>query len=141
MNWLLTAAIAATCFSIANVFIKFYQPKLGSGLGLLYFILGGFIMTSLLTFGARLGGPIAKNVGNAPMMAIISGVVWAVANFFFFSLIAKNAPLSIAMPVVVGGIGVGGVVAGVLMFGESLNLVQIIGILVVLTGSVILAKG
>lgn len=141
MNWLLTAAVAATCFSIANVFIKFYQPKLGSGLGLLYFIVGGLAMTLLLTFGVKMGGPVAKNVGNAPLMAMISGVIWVVANFFFFSLFAKNAPLSIAMPVVVGGIGVGGVIAGVLVFGESLNIAQIIGIIVVLAGSVLLAKG
>lgn len=141
MNWLLTAFIAATCFSISNSFIKLYQPKLGSGLGLVIFTLGGLLMTIFLTFIAKVGGPAAKNVGNAPWIALFSGLVWAVANFFFFTLFANKAPISIAMPVVVGGIGVGGVLAGLLVFGESLNITQIIGIVVVLAGSVILAKG
>jgi multidrug transporter EmrE-like cation transporter len=70
----------------------------------------------------------------------VSGFVWAWATYLFLWVIAKNTALSLAIPILVGGIGVGGVIAGVLMFGESLNVLRIAGILIVLAGSVLLAR-
>lgn len=141
MNWLTTTIIAVAFLSASNVFIKFYLPKLGSGFGTFYFTLAALLMTMILTFIMKAGGPAAKSVGYAPLFAMLSGVLWATGNFFFFTIFAKNTPLSLALPIVVGGIGVGGVITGLLLFHESLNVTQIIGILVVLAGSVILAKG
>ena len=41
----------------------------------------------------------------------------------------------------VGGIGVAGVIAGVVVFHESLSLMKLIGVSVKLVGTVVLAKG
>lgn len=140
MNWLTTAIIAVIFLSASNIFLKFYLPKLGTGFAIFYFTLAALVVTMILTFVAKVGEPAAKQVGYAPLFAMASGVLWAIGNFFFFTIFIKNAPLSLVMPIVVGGIGVGGILTGVLLFGESLNFIKIAGILIVLTGSIILAR-
>ncbi len=140
MNWLTTTFIAVLFLSASNIFLKYYLPKLGSGLSIFYFTLAALLVTIVLTFVAKVGEPAVKHVGYAPLFAMVSGILWAIGNFFFFTIFIKNAPLSLVMPIVVGGIGVGGIITGVILFHESLNMAQIAGILIVLSGSVIIAR-
>lgn len=139
-SWVPNAIIAALFFSAANAFIKIYQPKLGNGFGLFFFVFGGLIATAFITFVLKIDSNMPKQFGTTPYIAMLAGILWAIANFFFFSLFSKNTPLSIAMPFVVGGIGVGGILAGVLFFGERMNASQIAGAVIVLIGSAILAR-
>lgn len=140
MNWLTTTIIAVIFLSASNIFLKLYLPKLGTGLSIFYFTLAALFVTIILTFITKVGEPAVKHVGYAPLFAMASGILWALGNFFFFTIFVKNAPLSLVMPIVVGGIGVGGIVTGVVLFHESLNFTQLAGILIVLTGSIILAR-
>ncbi len=140
MNWLTSTIIAVIFLSASNIFLKFYLPKLGTGLGIFYFTFAALLVTIVLAFVAKVGEPAIKNVGYAPLFAMASGILWALGNFFFFTIFVKNAPLSLVMPIVVGGIGVGGIITGVVLFHESLNFTQLAGILIVLTGSIILAR-
>ena len=140
MNWLTTTFIAVLFLSASNIFLKYYLPKLGSGLSIFYFTLAALLVTIVLTFVAKVGEPAVKHVGYAPLFAMVSGILWAIGNFFFFTIFIKNAPLSLVMPIVVGGIGVGGIITGVILFHESLNMAQIAGILIVLSGSIIIAR-
>ena len=143
MTWFVAALLSALLFSISNAITKDFQPKLSLFTGLLFLILGGLfaVIIGMVITGSSLVKYMGQTNPKALWEAITSGFVWASATFVFFYVLSKNAPLSLAMPVIVGGIGVGGVLAGLLVFHESLTTMQLIGIIVVLAGSVLLARG
>ena len=72
---------------------------------------------------------------------LLSGVFFTGAVLLYNTTLSRNVPLSIALPMLVGGIGVAGVIAGVVVFHESLSLMKLIGVSVKLVGTVVLAKG
>jgi uncharacterized membrane protein len=140
MNWFTFALLSALLFSVSNALTKMFQPRLATGVGLIVFALGvvGAALINLL--GIKSTTPPASGGINPMALAITSGFVWGFAQLFFIFMLAKNAPVSVAIPVVIGGIGIGGVLAGALLFGETLTLMRIIGIVIVLAGSILLGR-
>lgn len=142
MSWFIAILLSALLFSVSNAMTKGFSPRLSLLTSLFVFALGTL-------FAAGLGLLISKSAlirytADASPRALwgmaVSGFVWAWATYLFLLVISKNTALSLAIPILVGGIGVGGVVAGVLIFGESLTLARVIGIFVILGGSVLLAR-
>lgn len=139
MNWMMFAILSALLFSVSNALTKMFQPKLATGIGLVLFALGvlGAAVVNII-FG-KYTSP-QTSTGNPILIALSAGFIWGFAQLFFILMLAKNAPVSVAIPVVIGGIGIGGVLAGILLFGETLTITRIIGIAIVLTGSIILGR-
>ncbi len=61
-------------------------------------------------------------------------VVTMIISFYFLSLALKNLPLGTAYAVWVGIGSVGIVIAGVILFGESLGFIRILSILFIVLG-------
>lgn len=139
MSWPILAIISALLFSTSNVITKTFQPKLNSGLGMFVFSIG-VLITSAITAVVYKSGAAPKFSWSPVYLALAAGTVYTLAQLLFIITLAKNAPLSIAIPIIVGGIAVGGVVTGIAFFGESLSLMRIIGIVTVLIGTVILSR-
>lgn len=139
MSWPILAIVSASLYSLSNVITKVFQPKLSSGVGIFIFSIGVFLSSTLIALFFK-SGTIPKFSWQPAYLALASGFVWAFAQLFFILTIGKNAPISAAIPVVVGGIAVGGVLTGIAFFGETLSLMRIIGIVTVLIGTVILSR-
>ncbi len=140
MNWPIVAILSALLYSASNAITKTFQPKLTSGIGMFIFSVGVFIASALIAIFMKSGGNVPKFSWGPVSLALASGFVWAFAQLLLLVAFAKNAPLSIAVPMIVGGIAVGGVLTGIAFFGETLSPIRIIGIVTVLIGTVILSR-
>lgn len=139
MSWPILAILSALLYSLSNAITKVFQPKLSSGVGIFIFSIGVFFSSTLIALFFKFG-TAPKFSWQPAYLALASGFVWAFAQLFFIVTIGKNAPISAAIPVVVGGIAVGGVLAGLMFFGETLSIMRIVGIMTVLIGTIILSR-
>ncbi|MEK7577204.1 MAG: hypothetical protein AAB492_01120 [Patescibacteria group bacterium] len=140
MNWITASILSAVLYSTSNAVTKVFQPKLSFGIGMVLFSIGVLVSSLVLTMVTKTPLTITKVTQQAMTLAFVSGLIWAFAQLFLLMTLAKNAPLSIAIPVIVGGIAVGGILAGVAFFGETLSPMRIVGIMIVLIGTVILSR-
>lgn len=140
MNWFISAILSAALFASSNAVTKVFQPKLSFGIGMVLFSLGVLISSLLVTVATKTPMTVTKVAQQAMGLAFGSGLIWAFAQTFLLITLSKNAPLSVAIPIIVGGVGIGGIAAGVLLFGEQMTLMRTIGSVIVIIGSVILAR-
>lgn len=140
MNWLTSALIAAALFSTSNALTNVFQSKMSMGAGLTLFSAGVFACALIIAAVLKTSFQNLSQSGTGIYFALGSGIVWALAQMTFLLMLSKNPPLSIVVPIVVGGIGVGGVITGALFFGEQLSTMRVIGAAIILLGTVILAR-
>jgi len=141
MNWLVASILSVILFSITNGIARGFQGKIHPLFALVPQLIGSLIVAVLLSLGYK---SIAPKIGTfttqGAILAVIAGVSWVLAQLLYYTALSKNAPLSVAIPIISGGIIVGGVVAGALFFSEQLGASRIIGIILVLIGSILLAR-
>ena len=140
MNWLLYTLLAAVFISLSNALTRFFQPVLSVPLGMFIFSVGVLFSSFCVSF---FSGSFAWNsdMRVGVLFALMSGAVWGIGQLFFITALSKQAPLSVMVPIVVGGIGIGGIVAGTVIFKESITFFRIFAMMLVLIGSVLLARG
>lgn len=141
MNWYIFSLLAIISYSFGNAITKYVSSRLSSFAGALAQAIGA-VVVSLITFFVfqSLASRTPKIDQGNFLAAVAGGGLWVIGQIFLFFAFSKNAPLSIVIPFVVGGIGVGGVIGGILFFKESLTTMQFFGIITVLVGSIMLAK-
>lgn len=140
MNWFITSLLSAAFFSASNAVTKIFQPKLSFGIGMIIFSIG--VLTSSVVYSLITKAPLTLTKISQQTMSFAfgAGFIWAFAQLFFLMTLSKNAPLSVAVPIIVGGIGIGGILTGVLFFGEHMTGMRVVGAVIVLAGSIILAR-
>lgn len=96
------------------------------------YLLGAIVFEVVATTNIKLSSGFTKLI---PSIVVVIGYV---LSFWLISLAIKTIPLTIAYPVWAGLGTALVVVSGLLVFHESLTPLKIIGIMVVVTGIVIL---
>ncbi|MGJ0298010.1 quaternary ammonium compound efflux SMR transporter SugE [Aliarcobacter cryaerophilus] len=74
--------------------------------------------------------------GFTKLIPTIFTIVTMIISFYLLSLALKNLPIGTAYAVWVGIGTVGTVIAGIMLFGESMTLIRVISILFILIGIV-----
>ncbi|MFB1033625.1 MAG: quaternary ammonium compound efflux SMR transporter SugE [Aliarcobacter cryaerophilus] len=74
--------------------------------------------------------------GFTKLFPTIFTIVTMIISFYLLSLALKNLPIGTAYAVWVGIGTVGTVIAGIMLFGESMSLIRVISILFILIGIV-----
>ncbi|WP_066346184.1 quaternary ammonium compound efflux SMR transporter SugE [Aliarcobacter cryaerophilus] len=72
--------------------------------------------------------------GFTKLIPTIFTIVTMIISFYLLSLALKNLPIGTAYAVWVGIGTVGTVIAGIMLFGESMTLIRVISILFILIG-------
>ncbi|MEM5558797.1 quaternary ammonium compound efflux SMR transporter SugE [Aliarcobacter cryaerophilus] len=72
--------------------------------------------------------------GFTKLIPTIFTIVTMIISFYLLSLALKNLPIGTAYAVWVGIGTVGTVIAGIILFGESMTLIRVISILFILIG-------
>ena len=141
MNWLSLILISIAGFGTSNALVRYFSTRVSPIVGTVLLI-AGMSLTALVIIlvNVIIGGktPIPDRYTIAA--AILAGVISTAAQIVYSSTLAKGLPLSIAIPLLVGGLGVAGVIAGVAVFHESLSIMKLIGVSVILVGTIILAR-
>lgn len=137
MPWYFSLIFATLFISASNGFARAFAGKIHPVFSTAIVGLTAFIITGIWSLVAsQVGQKPFATTKEAVFLAIGSGAVWSVGQLLWFTTLS-HAPLAIALPIISGGIGVVGVLTGVLFFHETLTLLQIVGIVTVLFGSVL----
>ncbi|MDP1722490.1 MAG: hypothetical protein Q8L37_04745 [Candidatus Gottesmanbacteria bacterium] len=142
MNWLGLLLISITGYGVSNTLVRYYSTRISPLAGAILLSAGALATALVVLFIQTItGGKIPTLGKDTVITGLLSGMFFTGAVLLFNTTLSRSVPLSIAVPILVGGIGVAGVISGVAVFHESLSVMKFIGVSVILVGTVLLAKG
>lgn len=140
-GWLGLALLAALCLAGYNFFIKLAAGHIAAAAGavvlqLVAAALGGIWLLALHLKGAPLG---ITNKGLG--LAALAGLGVGLAEILTFVVFGRGVPASVGTPIIVGGSVLLTALLGVLVARETLAWPQALGLLAIVGGVVLLARG
>lgn len=141
MSWLVGSILSILFFSGKNALQRYISPRLPSLHALIIQAVSAIVVLLIALTLTRSFTQFSR-LDSKPViiMTVLAGIMWIFGEYFLYIVFAKNAPLTIVVPLVTGGVAIGGVLTGLLFFNESLTIVRLVGIITVLVGSIILVK-
>ena len=139
-TWFWYAVGAALLYGLHQIFTKLASASISDGLG-------GFVVeaTAALTILVYLGclrfGGEWNQSASAPGVwySVLTGICVGIGTIFFFVLFQKGGPLS-AVPMILAGGAALMAVAGILFFREPVSFPRIAGVVLAITGLLLLRK-
>jgi len=141
MTWITFAILAVTSFGFYNLFVKLTADKLSPTIALMFIAGTSFVVATIATLIFKFTGQSLTFSKNAILFPILAGISTGVAEIFYLFMFTKNAPLNVGTPFVVGGTIVAAVILSLFILKEPLSAVKIAGILMALTGLILLTRG
>lgn len=141
MNWLPLALLTAFCLALYNLFIRLaahhVPPAVGAVvLQLVAAALGGLWLLRLKMQGAPL--PLsARGLG----LAALAGLGVGLAEILTFVVFQRGVSSSVGTPVIVGGSVLLTALLGLGLLRESLTLMQLGGLMLIVAGIALVARG
>ena len=138
--WFFYAVGAAVLYGAHQIFTKLAAEKISDGLGGLV-VEGSAALTILIYLAWLRFGGTWNQTSSSPgvFWSVLTGICVGVGTIFFFVLFQKGGPLS-AVPMVLAGGAALMAVAGIFFFREAASWQRILGIVLALTGLVLLKK-
>lgn len=141
MNWITFAILAGTSFGFYNFFVKLASDKLSPTIALMFIAGSSFLIATVSTILFKVSGQQLTFSKGAIWFPIFAGVFTGIAEILYLFMFAKNAPLNIGAPLVIGLTSIIAVLLGLIFLKEPLSAAKIVGICVTIVGLVILARG
>lgn len=141
MNWLPLALLTALCLALYNFFIKLASEHVPAAVGavvlqLVAAVLGGFWLLQLKWQGQPL--PVS---GKGLWLAAAAGLSVGLAEILTFVVFKRGVPAAVGTPLIVGGSVLLAALLGVLLLREALSWPQAGGLLLIVAGIALLARG
>lgn len=143
MNWLVLAACAALCMALYNLFIKAAAGSVHEMVGAVVLQVVAALVGAGLLLGLYLRGslPPVLATGRGLTLAALAGLAIGLAEILTFAVYGRGAPASVGTPLIVGGSVLLTALLGVLVLREALGWQQALGMLLVVGGIALLARG
>lgn len=143
MNWLLFAAGAALCMALYNLLIKAAAGHIHEMVGAVVLQVVAAITGAALLLLLHLRGvlPPSLYTGRGLVLAAAAGAGIGVAEILTFVVYGRGAPASVGTPLIVGGSVLLTAVLGVAVLREALGWPQALGMVLVVAGIALLARG
>lgn len=140
-SWLPLALLTALCLALYNFFIKLASGHLVPAVGavVLQLVAAGLGAMWLLRLKLQ-GQPISLN-RTGVVLAALAGLGVGLAEILTFVVFQRGVPSSVGTPVIVGCSVLLTALLGLGFLHESLTLVQLGGLLCIVVGIVLLARG
>ena len=140
-NWLPLALLTALCLAFYNFFIKLASNHVPPAVGavvlqLVAAALGGVWLLKLMLQGQ----PLALS-GKGLGLAALAGLGVGLAEILTFVVFQRGVNSSVGTPVIVGGSVLLTAVLGLVVLRETLTFSQAGGLLFIVVGIVLLARG
>ncbi len=140
MNWIPYAILAASTFGFYNFFVKLSADKLNP-IAANIFIAGTSCLIAIISaIYLKLNGQDLLITKESVKFPIIAGLFAGVAEIAYLMMYSKNTPITIGNPLVVGGTTIIAILLGFIILKEPVSLSKGIGIVLTLTGLVILSR-
>lgn len=141
MNWLPLALLTALCLALYNFFIKLAAAHVPAAVGAVVLQLVAAALGSVWLLQLKWQGqplPITlKGLG----LAALAGLGVGLAEILAFVVFSRGVPSSVGTPVIVGGSVLLTAVLGLVLLREALTVPQALGLLLIVGGIALLARG
>ncbi len=140
MNWLIFAILSALSFGFYNFFTKLSADKFSPAVAIMVLTGTAFLVSLVTVLALQLTGHPLNFSKNWIILPILAGLFAGAAEISYVFMFAKNAPLSIGNPLVVGGTIIVAVALGIIFLKEPLSAIKTAGIALTLGGLLLLAR-
>lgn len=140
-TWLPLALLTALCLALYNFFIKLASGHLAPAVGAVVLQLVAAVLGAACLLKLKLQGqPVALNRTGLGLAAL-AGLGVGLAEILTFAVFQRGVPSSVGTPIIVGGSVLLTAVLGLVVLRESLSLAQAGGLLCIVVGIALLARG
>jgi bacterial/archaeal transporter family protein len=140
-SWLPLALLTALCLALYNFFIKLASGHLAPAVGAVVLQLVAAALGAAWLFHLKLQGQPVSLTRTGLGLAALAGVGVGLAEILTFVVFQRGVPSSVGTPVIVGGSVLLTAVLGLVVLRESLSLAQVGGLLCIVVGIALLARG
>lgn len=140
-NWFPLAVLTALCLAGYNLFIKLASEHLSPALGAVVLQVAAAALGAGWLLWLKLQGQAVSVSGRGLGLAVLAGVGVGLAEILTFVVFQRGVPSSVGTPVIVGGSVLLTAMLGVALLRESLTLPQAAGLVLVVVGIGLLARG
>ena len=140
-TWLPLALLTALCLAFYNFFIKLAAGHLAPAVGAVVLQLVAAALGAAWLLKLKLQGQPVMLTGAGLGLAVLAGLGVGLAEILTFVVFQRGVPSSVGTPVIVGGSVLLTAVLGLVVLRESLSLAQAGGLLCVVVGIALLARG
>ena len=140
-SWLPIALLTALCLALYNFFIKLSADELPPALGAVVLQLVAAGLGGIWLLKLKLQGQPLMGTPMGLGLAALAGLGVGLAEILTFVVFQRGVPSSVGTPVIVGGSVLLTAVLGLVVLRESLTLAQAGGLVCIVVGIALLARG
>lgn len=140
-NWLPLALLTALCLALYNFFIKLAAEHLPPAVGAVVLQLVAAALGGAWLLRLKLQGQPLPLSGKGLGLAALAGLGVGLAEILTFVVFRRGVPASVGTPVIVGGSVLLTAVLGWVVLREGLSWPQAGGLVLVVVGIALLARG
>ena len=141
MNWLPLALLTALCLAIYNFFIKLASNHLPAVVGAVTLQLVAAALGAAWLLKLKLQGQPLPLTSKGLGLAALAGLGVGLAEILTFVVFQRGVAVAVGTPVIVGGSVLLTAVLGAVVLREALTLAQAGGLVLIVAGIVLLARG
>ncbi|SNC62964.1 transporter family protein [Hymenobacter gelipurpurascens] len=141
MHWLLLALLTALCLALYNFFIKLASGHISAAAGAVILQLVAAGLGGIWLVWLRLKGQPLDISSKGVGLAMLAGAGVGLAEILTFVVFGRGLPSSVGTPVIVGGSVLLTAVLGLVVLRETLSWSQAAGLLSIVIGIALLARG
>ncbi|RSK49911.1 EamA family transporter [Hymenobacter rigui] len=141
MPWLVLALLTAFCLAGYNFFIKLASGHISAAAGAVILQLVAAALGGVWLLMLRLKGQPLEISGKGLGLAAAAGIGVGLAEILTFVVFSRGVPSSVGTPVIVGGSVLLTAVLGLVVLREALSGPQVLGLLLIVGGIALLARG
>lgn len=140
-SWLPLALLTALCLALYNFFIKLASGHLAPAVGAVVLQLVAAALGAAWLLKLRLQGQPVGLSATGLGLAALAGLGVGLAEILTFVVFQRGVPSSVGTPIIVGGSVLLTAVLGLVVLRETLSLAQAGGLLCIVVGIALLARG
>ena len=141
LNWLPLALLTALCLALYNFFIKLAADHVPPAVGAVVLQLVAAGLGGVWLLRLKLQGQPLPVTPKGLALAALAGLGVGLAEILTFVVFQRGLPASVGTPVIVGGSVLLTAVLGLVVLREALTVSQAGGLLFVVVGIALLARG
>ncbi|GAB3832993.1 EamA family transporter [Hymenobacter jeollabukensis] len=141
MPWLVLALLTALALASYNFFIKLAADHLPAAVGAVVLQLVAAALGAAWLLRLKLQGQPLPVTSKGLWLAALAGLSVGLGEILTFVVFSRGVPSSVGTPVIVGGSVLLTAVLGLVVLREALTLPQALGLLLIVGGIALLARG
>lgn len=141
MPWLVLALLTALALAFYNFFIKLAADHLPAAVGAVVLQLVAAALGALWLLRLKLQGQPLPVSRQGLWLAALAGLGVGLGEILTFVVFSRGVPSSVGTPVIVGGSVLLTAGLGLVVLREALTLPQVLGLLLIVGGIALLARG